>query len=157
MSDIEVLEIEVDYTDFMDKPESCIASSLSRRPSDFTRQFRTSISTRKKLTSSNPSITRPDFMQSAGFTTSATTGCMEAPRNCRRRNTPSSDKLSPKIWHRLATPLGDHVQHPHKMEVRTAQTLEVPEKKKRESGAQWRKQKRAEQIAKEGLRDTHCR
>ena len=43
------------------------------------------------------------------------------------------------------------------MEVRTAQTLEVPEKKKRESGAQWRKQKRAEQIAKEGLRDTHCR
>jgi hypothetical protein len=34
--------------------------------------------------------------------------------------------------------------------------MEVPEKEKRESRAQWRKWKRAEQIAEEGLRDTLC-
>jgi hypothetical protein len=54
-------------------------------------------------------------------------------------------------------PLGDHIQRRHEVEVRVAQTLEVPEKKKRESGAQRRKRKRAEQIAEEGLRDTLCR
>jgi hypothetical protein len=54
-------------------------------------------------------------------------------------------------------PLGDHIQRRHEVEVQTAQTLEVPEKKKRESGAQRRKRKRAEQIAEEGLRDTLCR
>ena len=54
-------------------------------------------------------------------------------------------------------PLGDHIQGRHEVEVQLAQTLEVPEKKKRESGAQRRKRKRAEQIAEEGLRDTLCR
>ncbi len=101
MSDIEVLEIEVDETDFTDEPENCVTSSWSQRPSDFTHRFHTS--------------TRDTY-----------------------------------------EPLGDHIQRRHKVEVQTAQTLEVPEKKKRESGAQRRKRKRAEQIAEEGLRDTLC-
>jgi hypothetical protein len=59
--------------------------------------------------------------------------------------------------HDTYKPLGDHIQRRHEVEVRRAQTLEVPEKKKRESRAQGRKRKRAKQIAEEGLRDTLCR
>ncbi len=87
-------------------PESCAASFSSRPPSDFTHQFRISTSTQKKLISSNPSITRPAFMQNAGFTTSATTGCMEGVKSCHLRSTTrtrSFAKLSPKIWPQLTT------------------------------------------------------